>query len=77
MNLSITGGTCFLDAYINDTQVAGIVQPPESTESSHFTVGARGLGMALVIVRDSGLSPPASASALVPSFDLLLKLYDS
>ncbi|XP_065001003.1 nuclear pore complex protein GP210-like isoform X1 [Musa acuminata AAA Group] len=65
VNLSITGGTCFLDAYINDTQVAGIVQPPESTECSHFTVGARGLGMALVIVRDSGLSPPASASALV------------
>lgn len=77
MNLSITGGTCFLDAYINDTQVAGIVQPPESTECSHFTLGARGLGMALVIVRDSGLSPPASASALVPSFDLLLKLYVS
>ncbi|WOL18742.1 nuclear pore complex protein [Canna indica] len=65
VNLSITGGTCSLDAYINDTQVADISLGPESTECSHFIVGARGLGVAHVIVRDSGLSPPASASALV------------
>ncbi|KAG1358954.1 hypothetical protein COCNU_08G004000 [Cocos nucifera] len=65
VNLSVTGGTCFLDAVTNDTQVAFIIQPPESTQCSHLIVGARGLGSALVTVRDIGLSPPAAASALV------------
>lgn len=55
-----------LDAYVNDTQVVDIIRPPESTECSYFTVGARKLGVALVIVRDSGLSPQATASVLVP-----------
>lgn len=65
VNLSIVGGTCLLDAYINDTRVADIVQPPQITQCSHFTVGAIGLGVANVIVRDNGLSLPAIASALV------------
>ncbi|XP_074574231.1 nuclear pore complex protein GP210 [Curcuma longa] len=65
VNLSIIGGTCLLDAYINDTRVADIVQPPQITQCSHFTVGAIGLGVANVIVRDNGLSPPAVASALI------------
>ncbi|XP_008807451.2 LOW QUALITY PROTEIN: nuclear pore complex protein GP210 [Phoenix dactylifera] len=70
VNLSVTGGTCFLNAVTNDTQVAFIIQPPESTQCSQLIVGARGLGSALVTVRDVGLSAPAAASALVRVADV-------
>ncbi|XP_072999237.1 nuclear pore complex protein GP210 [Typha latifolia] len=65
VNLSVTGGTCFLDAASNDLQVAEIILHPENMLCSHLIVGARGLGVALVTVYDIGLSPPTSASSLV------------
>lgn len=65
VNLYVTGGTCFLDAETNNTQVIQIIQPTEDSMCSYLTVGARGLGVALVTVVDKGLSPPSSASASV------------
>ena len=65
VNLYVTGGTCFLDAETNNTQVIQIIRPTEDSMCSYLTVGARGLGVALVTVVDKGLSPPSSASASV------------
>uniref|UniRef100_A0A1D1XKT8 Nuclear pore membrane glycoprotein 210-like n=2 Tax=Anthurium amnicola TaxID=1678845 RepID=A0A1D1XKT8_9ARAE len=70
VNLSIVGGTCFLDAVINDTQVAEIVQPPESAHCSWMMIAARGLGNAVMTVYDIGLSPPIGTSALVKVADV-------
>ncbi|XP_020590904.1 LOW QUALITY PROTEIN: nuclear pore complex protein GP210 [Phalaenopsis equestris] len=65
VNLSISGGTCFLDAITNDTNVAHIVRPSENTKCSHLIVSPHGLGTALVTIRDIGLSPPVVAFSLV------------
>ncbi|KAJ0969107.1 hypothetical protein J5N97_021984 [Dioscorea zingiberensis] len=65
VNLYVTGGTCFLDIGTNNTKVIQIIQPTEGPICSYLTLGARGLGVALVTVLDKGLSPPCSASALV------------
>lgn len=65
VNLSVTGGTRFLDAVTNDTLVADLSQPPEIIEFSYLVLSAKGLGVATVTVQDIGLSPPAVASALV------------
>ncbi|XP_020089259.1 nuclear pore complex protein GP210 isoform X4 [Ananas comosus] len=65
VNLSVAGGTCFLKAVINDTQVAHIIQHPENVLCSYLIVGVKGLGTALLTVHDIGLSPPAAASSLV------------
>ncbi|ONK57184.1 uncharacterized protein A4U43_C10F17460 [Asparagus officinalis] len=70
VNLSVTGGTCFLDAVVNDTQVVQLTQPPEGVDCSRLMLSARGLGTALVTVWDIGLSPPAAASALVRVADV-------
>ncbi|KAH0462028.1 hypothetical protein IEQ34_009603 [Dendrobium chrysotoxum] len=64
-NLSISGGTCFLDAVTNDTHVAHIAQPSENTKCSHLIVSPNGLGTALLTIRDIGLSPPVVAFSLV------------
>ncbi|CAA6668012.1 unnamed protein product [Spirodela intermedia] len=55
-NLSIIGGTCFIDAVVNDTHVADIVQPPQN---AHF-----------ITVYDIGLSPPVRTSASVTVADV-------
>ncbi|PKA56686.1 hypothetical protein AXF42_Ash012816 [Apostasia shenzhenica] len=65
VNLSVSGGTCFLDTFTNDTQVALISHPSENVKCSHLILTPRGLGIALVTVRDIGLSPPAIAFAMV------------
>ncbi|KAK1318726.1 hypothetical protein QJS10_CPB04g01397 [Acorus calamus] len=70
VNLSINGGTCILDAVVNDTHVAEIIQHPASVRCLNLLLGARGLGTALVIVYDIGLSPPVSASSLVKVADI-------
>lgn len=64
-NLSIFGGTCFLDAVTNDTHVAHIAQPSENTKCSHLIVSPNGLGSALITIRDIGLSPPVVTFSLV------------
>ncbi|XP_077228958.1 embryo defective 3012 isoform X2 [Tasmannia lanceolata] len=70
VNLSITGGTCFLDPAVNDTQVVQVIRLPPSMQCSTLILGARGLGTALITVRDMGLVPPIAASALVQVADL-------
>ncbi|OVA20622.1 Bacterial Ig-like [Macleaya cordata] len=68
--LSITGGTCFLDAVVNDTRIVEVIQPPPSLQCSHLMLGPRGLGTALVTVHDIGLAPPLTASAMVQVADV-------
>ncbi|KAK9119821.1 hypothetical protein Scep_017914 [Stephania cephalantha] len=70
VNLSITGGTCFLDAVVNDTQVLRVIQPPPNLQCSHIMLAPKALGVALVTVRDMGLVPHASASAVVRVADI-------
>ncbi|KAF9625307.1 hypothetical protein IFM89_021246 [Coptis chinensis] len=64
-SLSITGGTCFLDAVVNDTSVVEVMRPSPSLECWHLTIAPRGLGSALVTANDIGLTPPLAASAVV------------
>ncbi|KAJ3682423.1 hypothetical protein LUZ60_014996 [Juncus effusus] len=65
ISLSISGGTCFLDASTNDTQVVQIIQHPSGKFCTDLVLGPRGLGSADVAVRDIGLSPPALAFSTV------------
>lgn len=65
ISLSISGGTCFLEAASNDTQVVRIIQHPEGVHCTNLVVGVMGLGTALVAVHDIGLSPSTVASATV------------
>jgi nuclear pore complex protein Nup210 len=65
--LTVSGGTCFLDASTNDTHVVQIVQPPGKALCSQLLLGARGLGSAVVTIQDIGLSPRVTTSSLVHS----------
>lgn len=65
ISLSISGGTCFLDAASNDTRVVQIIQHPQGVHCTNLVVGVVGLGTAAVAVHDLGLSPSAVASATV------------
>ncbi|KAG8050281.1 hypothetical protein GUJ93_ZPchr0009g538 [Zizania palustris] len=64
-NLTVSGGTCFLDASSNDTHVVQIVQHPRKALCSQLILGARGLGTATVSIQDIGLSPRALTDSLV------------
>lgn len=74
VNLSISGGSCFLEAAANDSQVVEIIQPPPGLQCSQLFLSPRGLGTALVTVNDIGLVPKLTASALVTSFHLLCSM---
>uniref|UniRef100_A0ACD5XVX7 Uncharacterized protein n=1 Tax=Avena sativa TaxID=4498 RepID=A0ACD5XVX7_AVESA len=63
--LSVSGGTCFLDASTNDTHVVQIVQQPGKALCSQLVLGARGLGSAFLTIQDIGLSPRVTTSSLV------------
>uniref|UniRef100_A0A0E0B6Q8 BIG2 domain-containing protein n=1 Tax=Oryza glumipatula TaxID=40148 RepID=A0A0E0B6Q8_9ORYZ len=63
--LAVSGGTCFLDASSNDTQVVQILQHPGKALCSQLILGARGLGTATVTIQDIGLSPRALTDSLV------------
>jgi nuclear pore complex protein Nup210 len=65
--LAVSGGTCFLDASSNDTQVVQILQHPGKALCSQLILGARGLGTATVTIQDIGLSPRALTDSLVLS----------
>ncbi|XP_028091019.1 nuclear pore complex protein GP210 isoform X1 [Camellia sinensis] len=65
LNLSITGGSCFLDAVVNNSQVVEVIQPPSSLQCSQLVLAPKGLGTALVTVYDIGLSPPLAAASVV------------
>lgn len=70
VNLSITGGTCSLDATVNDTHVVEVIRPSRSMQCSCLMLGIRGLGCALVTVLDIGLALPIAASATVQVADV-------
>eukprot|EP00268_Persea_americana_P027648 TRINITY_DN2697_c0_g3_i2.p1 TRINITY_DN2697_c0_g3~~TRINITY_DN2697_c0_g3_i2.p1 ORF type:complete len:1086 (+),score=189.17 TRINITY_DN2697_c0_g3_i2:239-3496(+) len=69
-NLSVIGGTCSLDAAVNDTEVVEVIQSPTSLQCFTLTLGIRGLGSALVTAVDIGLAVPIVASALVQVADV-------
>lgn len=64
-NLSITGGSCFLEVAVNDSQVVEVIQPPVGLQCLQLMLSPKGLGTAHVTVYDIGLAPPRAASALV------------
>lgn len=64
-NLSILGGSCFLEAAVNDSRVVEVIQPPPGLQCSQLTLSPKGLGTALVTVYDIGLAPPRAALAVV------------
>ncbi|XP_015576193.2 nuclear pore complex protein GP210 isoform X1 [Ricinus communis] len=64
-NLSITGGSCFLEAAVNDPNVVEVIQSPPGLQCSQLTLSPKGLGTAVVTVYDIGLAPIVAASAVV------------
>ncbi|XP_021891982.1 nuclear pore complex protein GP210 [Carica papaya] len=65
VNLSITGGSCFLESVVNDSRVVEIIQSPPGLHCLQLVLSPKGLGTALVTVYDIGLVPPLAASAEV------------
>ncbi|KAL6601453.1 hypothetical protein ACP70R_044673 [Stipagrostis hirtigluma subsp. patula] len=63
-SLTVSGGTCSLDASTNDTRVVQIVQYPGKALCSQLILGARGLGSAIIKIQDVGLSPRATTHSL-------------
>ncbi|KAL6960548.1 hypothetical protein U1Q18_038311 [Sarracenia purpurea var. burkii] len=70
LNLSITGGSCFLDTVVNNSQVVEVIQQPSALQCSQLVLAPKGLGTALVTVYDIGLSPPLAASSVVQVADV-------
>ncbi|KAG8634965.1 hypothetical protein MANES_17G112100v8 [Manihot esculenta] len=70
VNLSITGGSCFLEAAVNDSRVVEVIQSPPGMQCFHLTLSPKGLGTALVTVYDIGLAPTTAASAVVQVAEL-------
>ncbi|XP_078433278.1 embryo defective 3012 isoform X2 [Wolffia australiana] len=70
VNLSVCGGTGFIDAVVNDTKVAELVQLPKNEHYPLLILASRGLGVALLTIYDSGLSPTVHSSALVTVADI-------
>ncbi|KAK4603548.1 hypothetical protein RGQ29_012174 [Quercus rubra] len=70
VNLSIIGGSCFLEAAVNDSRVVEVVQPPLGLQCSQLMLSPKGLGTAFVTVWDIGLAPPITASAVVQVADI-------
>ncbi|ONM20895.1 Nuclear pore complex protein GP210 [Zea mays] len=64
-NLIVSGGTCSLDASTNDTHVVQIVTHPGKALCSQLILAAKGLGEAIIIIQDVGLSPRATTHSLV------------
>ncbi|GFP93457.1 nuclear pore complex protein gp210 [Phtheirospermum japonicum] len=65
LNISISGGTCFLEKLVNDTQIVEIIQQRPAYKCSQLTLAPKSLGPALVTVHDTGLAPPLAASSVI------------
>jgi hypothetical protein len=63
----VLGGTSDIKPHVNNSKVA-VVAP---LDARGLIVAARGLGTALITIRDVGLATPASATALVGLFHIL------
>ncbi|KAK2365493.1 nuclear pore complex protein GP210 [Trifolium repens] len=70
VNLSITGGSCFLEAVTNDSKVVEVTQPTTGLECQQLSLSPKGLGIANLTLYDMGLTPPLRASALVQVADI-------
>ncbi|KAK3033069.1 hypothetical protein RJ639_035695 [Escallonia herrerae] len=70
LNLTITGGSCFLETAVNDTQILDVLQPPRDSQCSQLVLAPKGFGTASVAVYDVGLAPPLAASAMVHVADV-------
>lgn len=70
LNLSISGGSCFLESSVNDSRIVEVIHPPPGLQCSQLMLSPRGLGTALVTVNDIGLTPPLVASATVQVADV-------
>lgn len=70
LNISIIGGSCFIDTLVNDTDIVEVVQKVPAYECSQLMLAPKGLGSALVTVHDVGLVPPLSASSTVQVAEL-------
>uniref|UniRef100_A0A5B7BTW7 BIG2 domain-containing protein n=1 Tax=Davidia involucrata TaxID=16924 RepID=A0A5B7BTW7_DAVIN len=70
LNLSITGGSCFVDAVVNNSQVVEVIPPPPGLQCSQLVLAPKGLGTALVTVYDIGVAPPLAASSVVQVADI-------
>lgn len=70
--MSITGGSCFLDAVVNDSRIVEVIQPTPGIQCRELVLSPKGLGTALVTVYDIGLNPPLSSSAVVIYLSIML-----
>ncbi|XP_047338499.1 nuclear pore complex protein GP210 [Impatiens glandulifera] len=70
LNISVAGGSCFLKVLVNDSQVAEVIKPPSSLQCSQLVLAPKGLGTAIVSVKDIGLSPPLAASSVIVVADV-------
>ncbi|KAI4350639.1 hypothetical protein L6164_005077 [Bauhinia variegata] len=68
--VSITGGSCFLEAVTNDSQVVEVIQPPSGLQCLQLILSPKGFGIANLTLYDIGLSPPLTASAVVRVADI-------
>ncbi|XP_022740410.1 nuclear pore complex protein GP210 isoform X3 [Durio zibethinus] len=69
-NLSITGGSCFLETIVNDSQVVEVTQSPPGLQCMQLMLSPKGLGTAVVTVYDIGLAPNLAASVVVQVADI-------
>ncbi|XVE67869.1 hypothetical protein DITRI_Ditri09bG0022500 [Diplodiscus trichospermus] len=69
-NLSITGGSCFLEAVVNDSRVVEVTQSAPALQCSQLMLSPKGLGAAVVTVYDIGLDPNLAASVVVQVADI-------
>ncbi|CAN4080170.1 unnamed protein product [Withania somnifera] len=46
LNLSITGGSCFIDAMVNDTQIVDIIQPAPGLQCVQLLLAPKNVGLA-------------------------------
>lgn len=65
LNISITGGSCFLDTLVSDTHIVEVIHQTPDYDCSQLMLAPKSLGSALVTVHDVGLAPPLSASSTV------------
>ncbi|XP_050223905.1 nuclear pore complex protein GP210 [Mercurialis annua] len=64
-NLSISGGSCSLEASVNVSNVVEVIQSPPGLQCMQRTISPKGLGTALVTVHDIGLVPTVAVSCVV------------
>ncbi|XVF14043.1 hypothetical protein REPUB_Repub09cG0022600 [Reevesia pubescens] len=69
-NLSITGGSCFLETVVNDSRVVEVTQSPPSLQCLQLMLSPKGLGTAVVTVYDIRLAPNLAASVMVQVADI-------